>query len=573
MKKIISVLLALLLSSTLAFSVIACDNSGESESLSGNESMESGTNGESGGQQNSETQIKSFDYIYLDGNVVMNNDDKFKADGKVWVDLSDGLDYIFKGKSEDSEEYIDYNYYSIDGYTLRRSKEWNKDETEPEKYDDCAYYGSTSDDMLQSSSDESVYFAYVVSYLIENRGKFGYVGLGNTEINVDVKEILNEVNAYIQENKDKSLLTLAAEIAGVKEEVLETAIKTICVNNVDGDPVTVADLINRLCLVFKADLKSIFDELQVSSLLSTQEVVNEVKAFVKENVDKNDYDEIAPILFPDVIEEETLYDYLLRVANNFSVDKIISAIVGNDAPTLEDLGTQVTSILKNTDLKTFIAYVASNISLNSSNCVDSINDFVTECVNTFEITLKLTVDEYGYPTCFEFAFDVDYDATAFCVSSSYSSRFAKVDTDIKAVFNIEYSETPFEGVKFEFPSDTEYKPFFKYCNFYLTEEELFDAKQNGFEVEYVNGTGKYAEMKLEISSDFDYRNLYTGLGYKSEVLYDTKMNEIARIEYGKVVLTKDYFEILGSNGIGFLALWFGDDYERVYFVCENSNVF
>lgn len=474
---------------------------------------------------------------------------------------------------EKLKEYSEENIYFLDGYTLKRRKEWDGKESKPEKFDDDMSSESTLEEILQGSDNEIA--ARVLSYVIENRGEFDDLGLQDIDLTVDVKEILNEVNTYIQQNKDKSLLTLAAENIGVKEEVLETAIKTICMNNADGDPVTVADLINRLCLVFKVDLKSTFDELQLSALLSTQEVVNNIKAFVKENVDKDDYDEIAPILFPDVLEDETLYDYVLEVANNFSVDKIISAIVGNDAPTLEDLGVRVTSILKTTDLKTLIAYVMSNIQLKSTDCVDFINDFVTECVNAFEIALKLTVDEYGYPTYFEFAFDVDYDATALF---DRSSLFAKVDVDMKATCNIEYSETPFEEVKFEFPSDTEYKPTFKVSNVDMTADKFETALENGYTAEIVVGTGKYADGYSFSSDAVDDANrfLLNGGNYTEEdyaaackgtsfYLLNNPSEKLAYYQDGKLVLTKEYFEFI-KNSDGLIS------YDWITIYCGNEQI-
>ena len=374
MKKLLSLLIAIVMSFTLVFGTVACKKGNESNSDTTTEST-TGSDTTSGGSQSGETakEIK-VDYVHakftatlkspsatdvaaetaledIKGDVYVKfigTEVEFAVNADAFVtNLSDAT-----GK-EKADVKLDVRYVGGVLYgrltgsatSVNGQDESGKDIIEQEKLDECdvsyvgtleevfAYLTAMSEKVDESASvGQQLVMSQIpaiidaVKQAIAARGKLGQLGLKSyPQITFDVKtQIIDKVLAFVEENAEVDLLTIIAKLTGEKDSaVLEERLKKIF-DESKGEA-TVADVIDRLVAFIgnyaPVDIKAICDGMQTEAGLTTADAVALVKEMLKSRAGMTD-EQIDAIL-PAVADGQTIYDYVYAVAKNYKVNDII----------------------------------------------------------------------------------------------------------------------------------------------------------------------------------------------------------------------------------------------------------
>lgn len=391
MKKLLSLLIAIVMSFTLVFGTVACKKGNESNSDTTTEST-TGSDTTSGGSQSGETakEIK-VDYVHakftatlkspsatdvaaetaledIKGDVYVKfigTEVEFAVNADAFVtNLSDAT-----GK-EKADVKLDVRYVGGVLYgrltgsatSVNGQDESGKDIIKQEKLDECdvsyvgtleevfAYLKSISENVDESASvSQQLVMSQIpaiidaVKQAIAARGKLGQLGLKSyPQITFDVKtQIIDKVLAFVEENAEVDLLTIIAKLTGEKDSaVLEERLKKIF-DESKGEA-TVADVIDRLVAFIgnyaPVDIKAICDGMQTEAGLTTADAVALVKEMLKSRAGMTD-EQIDAIL-PAVADGQTIYDYVYAVAKNYKVNDIIKMFTaskpGEPSPDVPD---------------------------------------------------------------------------------------------------------------------------------------------------------------------------------------------------------------------------------------------
>ena len=375
MKKLLSLLIAIVMSFTLVFGTVACKKGNESNSDTTTE-RNTGSDTTSGGSQSGEETAKEIkvDYVHakftatlkspsatdvaaetaledIKGDVYVKfigTEVEFAVNADAFVtNLSDAT-----GK-EKADVKLDVRYVGGVLYgrltgsatSVNGQDERGKAVIEQEKLDECdvsyvgtleevfAYLTAMSEKVDESASvGQKLVMSQIpaiidaVKQAIAARGKLGQLGLKSyPQITFDVKtQIIDKVLAFVEENAEVDLLTIIAKLTGEKDSaVLEERLKKIF-DESKGEA-TVADVIDRLVAFIgnyaPVDIKAICDGMQTEAGLTTADAVALVKEMLKSRAGMTD-EQIDAIL-PAVADGQTIYDYVYAVAKNYKVNDII----------------------------------------------------------------------------------------------------------------------------------------------------------------------------------------------------------------------------------------------------------
>ena len=375
MKKLLSLLIAIVMSFTLVFGTVACKKGNESNSDTTTEST-TGSDTTSGGSQSGEETAKEIkvDYVHakftatlkspsatdvaaetaledIKGDVYVKfigTEVEFAVNADAFVtNLSDAT-----GK-EKADVKLDVRYVGGVLYgrltgsatSVNGQDESGKAVIEEKELDECnvsyvgtleevfAYLKSISEKVDENASvGQQLVMSQIpaiidaVKQAIAARGKLGQLGLKSyPQITFDVKtQIIDKVLAFVEENAEVDLLTIIAKLTGEKDSaVLEERLKKIF-DESKGEA-TVADVIDRLVAFIgnyaPVDIKAICDGMQTEAGLTTADAVALVKEMLKSRAGMTD-EQIDAIL-PAVADGQTIYDYVYAVAKNYKVNDII----------------------------------------------------------------------------------------------------------------------------------------------------------------------------------------------------------------------------------------------------------
>lgn len=375
MKKLLSLLIAIVMSFTLVFGTVACKKGNESNSDTTTEST-TGSDTTSGGSQSGEETAKEIkvDYVHakftatlkspsatdvaaetaledIKGDVYVKfigTEVEFAVNADAFVtNLSDAT-----GK-EKADVKLDVRYVGGVLYgrltgsatSVNGQDESGKAVIEEKELDECdvsyvgtleevfAYLTAMSEKVDESASvSQQLVMSQIpaiidaVKQAIAARGKLGQLGLKSyPQITFDVKtQIIDKVLAFVEENAEVDLLTIIAKLTGEKDSaVLEERLKKIF-DESKGEA-TVADVIDRLVAFIgnyaPVDIKAICDGMQTEAGLTTADAVALVKEMLKSQAGMTD-EQIDAIL-PAVADGQTIYDYVYAVAKNYKVNDII----------------------------------------------------------------------------------------------------------------------------------------------------------------------------------------------------------------------------------------------------------
>ena len=375
MKKLLSLLIAIVMSFTLVFGTVACKKGNESNSDTTTEST-TGSDTTSGGSQSGEETAKEIkvDYVHakftatlkspsatdvaaetaledIKGDVYVKfigTEVEFAVNADAFVtNLSDAT-----GK-EKADVKLDVRYVGGVLYgrltgsatSVNGQDESGKAVIEEKELDECnvsyvgtleevfAYLKSISENVDESASvGQKLVMSQIpaiidaVKQAIAARGKLGQLGLKSyPQVTFDVKtQIIDKVLAFVEENAEVDLLTIIAKLTGEKDSaVLEERLKKIF-DESKGEA-TVADVIDRLVAFIgnyaPVDIKAICDGMQTEAGLTTADAVALVKEMLKSQAGMTD-EQIDAIL-PAVADGQTIYDYVYAVAKNYKVNDII----------------------------------------------------------------------------------------------------------------------------------------------------------------------------------------------------------------------------------------------------------
>lgn len=592
MKKLLSLLIALVMSFTLVFGTVACKKNTTSGSTT-----ESSDTGSTGGSSDTgsgsgdveeeidlnyahtafkatvatpatattaakvEDAVEGDLYIKFDGSEI----DAFAA--IIDVDIVNPDNANVKQSMKIDLRYIGGTVYFKNVITKPSAEKPNVSETEIVQQ--AAYLGSFNDlfaylEKMAAEQAEEAPMAQklalqqvpsivsAVKKAIESRGKLGQLGLTAYEQTLDVKPIIDKVLQFLVDNKDKTLMAI---IAGFTDEsdvdVLEGKLKKIF-DETEGDA-TVADVLDRLVEFVNSygmqiNLKALCDGIQAQVGFTTESVVNAIKTMLKEEASMPE--ENVEMILPAVTEGQTVYDYFYKIADGITINSFLTS--GGDstdepsAPsalaegeteeptteggmTFEQIGEMAIGFLKTTTLEQAIAMVAGDGG--EFNLTGWVNG-AKEVVNKLTVYSKLAVDEHGYPT--EIVNKVSYNINPKAINGS--DVIMAEDVEVSA--NVDYAASvPADKANvFAVLADMEYAPYLKLAPYGLTKAQTEDALENGLEVEIVAGKGAIASSNkvLECSNDkITYNDM-------AELLYDDK--KVAYIDGNKVVFTADFFK-------------------------------
>lgn len=374
MKKLLSLLIAIVMSFTLVFGTVACKKGNESNSDTTTEST-TGSDTTSGGSQSGETakEIK-VDYVHAKFTATLKSPSATDVAAETTLEDIKGDVYVkFIGTevefavnadafvtnpsdatgTEKADVKLDVRYVGGVLYgrltgsatSVNGQDESGKDIIEQEELDECdvsyvgtleevfAYLKSISENVDESASvGQQLVMSQIpaiidaVKQAIAARGKLGQLGLKSyPQITFDVKtQIIDKVLAFVEENAEVDLLTIIAKLTGEKDSaVLEERLKKIF-DESKGEA-TVADVIDRLVAFIgnyaPVDIKAICDGMQTEAGLTTADAVALVKEMLKSQAGMTD-EQIDAIL-PAVADGQTIYDYVYAIAKNYKVNDII----------------------------------------------------------------------------------------------------------------------------------------------------------------------------------------------------------------------------------------------------------
>lgn len=375
MKKLLSLLIAIVMSFTLVFGTVACKKGNESNSDTTTEST-TGSDTTSGGSQSGEETAKEIkvDYVHAKFTATLKSPSATDVAAETALEDIKGDVYVkFIGTEvefavnadafvtnlsnatgkEKADVKLDVRYVGGVLYgrltgsatSVNGQDESGKDIIEQEKLDECdvsyvgtleevfAYLKSISENVDESASvGQKLVMSQIpaiidaVKQAIAARGKLGQLGLKSyPQITFDVKtQIIDKVLAFVEENAEVDLLTIIAKLTGEKDSaVLEERLKKIF-DESKGEA-TVADVIDRLVAFIgnyaPVDIKAICDGMQTEAGLTTADAVALVKEMLKSRAGMTD-EQIDAIL-PAVADGQTIYDYVYAVAKNYKVNDII----------------------------------------------------------------------------------------------------------------------------------------------------------------------------------------------------------------------------------------------------------
>lgn len=391
MKKLLSLLIAIVMSFTLVFGTVACKKGNESNSDTTTEST-TGSDTTSGGSQSGETakEIK-VDYVHAKFTATLKSPSATDVAAETTLEDIKGDVYVkFIGTEvefavnadafvtnlsdatgkEKADVKLDVRYVGGVLYgrltgsatSVNGQDESGKDIIKQEKLDECdvsyvgtleevfAYLKSISENVDESASvGQKLVMSQIpaiidaVKQAIAARGKLGQLGLKSyPQITFDVKtQIIDKVLAFVEENAEVDLLTIIAKLTGEKDSaVLEERLKKIF-DESKGEA-TVADVIDRLVAFIgnyaPVDIKAICDGMQTEAGLTTADAVALVKEMLKSRAGMTD-EQIDAIL-PAVADGQTIYDYVYAVAKNYKVNDIIKMFTaskpGEPSPDVPD---------------------------------------------------------------------------------------------------------------------------------------------------------------------------------------------------------------------------------------------
>lgn len=391
MKKLLSLLIAIVMSFTLVFGTVACKKGNESNSDTTTEST-TGSDTTSGGSQSGETakEIK-VDYVHAKFTATLKSPSATDVAAETTLEDIKGDVYVkFIGTEvefavnadafvtnlsdatgkEKADVKLDVRYVGGVLYgrltgsatSVNGQDESGKDIIKQEKLDECdvsyvgtleevfAYLKSISENVDESASvGQQLVMSQIpaiidaVKQAIAARGKLGQLGLKSyPQITFDVKtQIIDKVLAFVEENAEVDLLTIIAKLTGEKDSaVLEERLKKIF-DESKGEA-TVADVIDRLVAFIgnyaPVDIKAICDGMQTEAGLTTADAVALVKEMLKSRAGMTD-EQIDAIL-PAVADGQTIYDYVYAVAKNYKVNDIIKMFTaskpGEPSPDVPD---------------------------------------------------------------------------------------------------------------------------------------------------------------------------------------------------------------------------------------------
>lgn len=375
MKKLLSLLIAIVMSFTLVFGTVACKKGNESNSDTTTEST-TGSDTTSGGSQSGEETAKEIkvDYVHAKFTATLKSPSATDVAAETTLEDIKGDVYVkFIGTEvefavnadafvtnlsdatgkEKADVKLDVRYVGGVLYgrltgsatSVNGQDESGKDIIEQEKLDECdvsyvgtleevfAYLTAMSEKVDESASvGQQLVMSQIpaiidaVKQAIAARGKLGQLGLKSyPQITFDVKtQIIDKVLAFVEENAEVDLLTIIAKLTGEKDSaVLEERLKKIF-DESKGEA-TVADVIDRLVAFIgnyaPVDIKAICDGMQTEAGLTTADAVALVKEMLKSQAGMTD-EQIDAIL-PAVADGQTIYDYVYAVAKNYKVNDII----------------------------------------------------------------------------------------------------------------------------------------------------------------------------------------------------------------------------------------------------------
>lgn len=375
MKKLLSLLIAIVMSFTLVFGTVACKKGNESNSDTTTEST-TGSDTTSGGSQSGEETAKEIkvDYVHAKFTATLKSPSATDVAAETTLEDIKGDVYVkFIGTEvefavnadafvtnlsdatgkEKADVKLDVRYVGGVLYgrltgsatSVNGQDESGKAVIEEKELDECdvsyvgtleevfAYLTAMSEKVDESASvSQQLVMSQIpaiidaVKQAIAARGKLGQLGLKSyPQITFDVKtQIIDKVLAFVEENAEVDLLTIIAKLTGEKDSaVLEERLKKIF-DESKGEA-TVADVIDRLVAFIgnyaPVDIKAICDGMQTEAGLTTADAVALVKEMLKSQAGMTD-EQIDAIL-PAVADGQTIYDYVYAVAKNYKVNDII----------------------------------------------------------------------------------------------------------------------------------------------------------------------------------------------------------------------------------------------------------
>lgn len=392
MKKLLSLLIAIVMSFTLVFGTVACKKGNESNSDTTTEST-TGSDTTSGGSQSGEETAKEIkvDYVHAKFTATLKSPSATDVAAETALEDIKGDVYVkFVGTEvefavnadafvtnlsdatgkEKADVKLDVRYVGGVLYgrltgsatSVNGQDESGKAVIEEKELDECdvsyvgtleevfAYLKSISENVDESASvGQKLVMSQIpaiidaVKQAIAARGKLGQLGLKSyPQITFDVKtQIIDKVLAFVEENAEVDLLTIIAKLTGEKDSaVLEERLKKIF-DESKGEA-TVADVIDRLVAFIgnyaPVDIKAICDGMQTEAGLTTADAVALVKEMLKSRAGMTD-EQIDAIL-PAVADGQTIYDYVYAVAKNYKVNDIIKMFTaskpGEPSPDVPD---------------------------------------------------------------------------------------------------------------------------------------------------------------------------------------------------------------------------------------------
>ena len=595
MKKLLSLLLALVMSFTLAFSVVGCKKNDQSASDS-QSTTDTGSSSGSGSQE--EKQDRKVDYVHVKVDIdVKEGVVTDKIDGDMYLKFTEkGVDLVAVTKIEadnpannDTDELaetdaqvetriVESEVYYIDGEVLTRTKSYEKGATEiPEWDDEKNYFGNlyelldkidelapeidVGNDTTKSMLAEVIpEVTAAVREIIASRGKVGELELESVDKSVNVKLIANALGTWLEANKDKTLLQVIANLTGANDAAaLKANILKIFEENADGTPVTVAEIIDRIEAFVgtygtPVSFKALCDALQLEAGIDTATAVNAVKEVLKSLTAGGDE---IDAMFPAVTAGQTLYDYVYAMLETLNIDDLLALIdSGSEEPdtpeetlaegdetetdpatepiTWKALGDQVVAMLEGTKLNEAIDSLLTTVGVEFD--TETIITALNSVLNKADVSFKTVIDDLGYPT--KVAADVVVKGNLAALGME-----GQIDEAISAVLDIDYAESVPAAIanKFVTPTDTNYEAYFKYLDRTLTLKEMQDVRKNGLTIDIGAATGSYANWTVTIGCgalDIDEVTVIEKDGVRLAYLNENKT---------QLIITKEWFALLDAD--------------------------
>lgn len=466
MKKLLSILMALMLALSLAFTAFACtpnnpDSEVESESVS-----ESLSEPESvyipepivGAGENGEINLESVleildpvldnDYVTttISGKVELNEyGEPFEADLTANAYLKrtvKGYDVIVKMRITIDDVPADVHIYFVDGLGVIGQGEGDEMEYTAEELGSFNGLINMLNQEIANDPDAKEVYMTVMPVLEELKNMIGGEdAIGEMQFSMDFAQNINDVIDFVLENQNETVHDMLLTLLGVdptdEESVAE--IKSFIEDFYKDNPsVTVfiervVNKINTLLMdsaradaeangtefvaddVFQIDLREIVDAIQEKTGLTTAEIVEAL----------NDELSGTEFVLPAPEFGETIYDYLTVYLEAVTVNAVAQAITEDNTATFASIIDGVIEMSKEITLKDVINLVANllgDISGDTSTDSDESTavDIVAKieemnlAVDTLTVFFAFASDEFSRPTSITLAVNagVSFDAGA-----------------------------------------------------------------------------------------------------------------------------------------------------------------